>query len=426
MPQVKISKKQLEFLQSDNEYVILSTGIGFGKTFIAAEKACQLLLNGAYVVVVAQSYKALKTVLFAEIKARLQFHGVPYLVNHTDMILEIDLPGIDGKVFGYSGDVASIENCRGITADVAIFDECALLPQYSFDVVFGRLRRGKVPLQVFAISSPRGKNNYFYELATNPEHHVITASTMDNPFLPVKYVRALKKQFKDEWFLQEVMGQFVDLSVANALFNMAMIKASQDRPLVQSDDIKIAGLDVARYGDDTSALVIRNGNVVEHIEEWGKISLDVLQDYVASRCGQFAVDMIVIDSIGLGAGVADNLRRLMPSTKVIDFNGGYKADNIKYFNLRTECFVLSKDWIESTGVLPKHQQFIKELLDINYDYKESTNQMYIESKDVMKLRKVQSPNIADAFSMTFGRHARKLYDGPKWTRKPKTPVRFAG
>ena len=75
------------------------------------------------------------------------------------------------------------------------------------------------------------------------------------------------------------------------------------------------GLDVARYGDDRSVLVKRQGRkVLPGIKVWRKLDLmqlaaKVVEEFKAERHDMRPAEVLV-DVIGLGAGVVDRLRQL--------------------------------------------------------------------------------------------------------------------
>jgi hypothetical protein len=154
MAKIQISTKQKEFLQSKSPVVLYLAGIGSGKSFVASEKACQQLAIGAHTIVMAQSYKTLKLVMFAEILQRLRDHGIACTYYKADMVIEVEETG--GKIMGFSMD--SVENMRGVTVDNAILDEAALYDRYTYEALCGRLRRGKFPYQIWLTTTPRGKN----------------------------------------------------------------------------------------------------------------------------------------------------------------------------------------------------------------------------------------------------------------------------
>ena len=237
MADVQISRKQGEFLQSTDKNVVFVGGVGSGKTVIAAEKIVQLLLQGAYVLAMASTYKQLKQVLFEEIQNRLRLHKIRFEINKSDMTITI--PSTKAKVFGYSTE--SIESVRGITVDVAVLDEAALMTQYDFLVAYGRLRRGHVPLQTFVTTTPRGKDNWVYDLCQDKTTHYIHQRTDENPFLPKEFVEELRKQYDGELLEQELNGSFVDKSDSMQFISTMAYLDSINRPPPQynDDDLKV-------------------------------------------------------------------------------------------------------------------------------------------------------------------------------------------
>jgi len=399
---VQISKKQKEFLQSDAKNVVFVGGVGSGKSLIAAEKTIQLLLKGAYVLTLAATYKQLKLVLFQLIQDRLNLHKIPFTLNKSDMVIDIPLTG--GRVYGYSSE--SIENVRGVTVDVAIFDEAALMSLYDFQLAYARLRRGKVPLQTFIATTPRGIDNWVYNLCQEPETHFIRQRTDENPFLPNEYIQELKKQYDGELLEQELNGDFISGSNELQFIPMDHYLNALDRKTIKdSNDLKIGGLDVARYGKDSSVLVERQGNSINNVKKWLNIDTVQLTGEVVNYVIENQLDYLVVDSVGLGAGVFDQLNdKLKNVCKVIEFNGGYKPqDDKKYLNKRAEAYGRLKEWLKEGGCISKD---FGDLTSIRFELN-NKGQIKLESKEILKLRTGKSPDLEDALSMTFAVDAKK-------------------
>lgn len=175
-------------------------------------------------------------------------------------------------------------------------------------------------------------------------------------------------------------------------------------------DISLAGkcvwgLDVARFGDDRTALVKRFGNtVLEPARSWRSLDLMTVAGIVKKTFDETPKRLkphsIMVDSIGLGAGVADRLREL--SLPVFDVNVGESAPNDdKFVRLRDELWWKGREWFLGRDVkLTDDDTLIGELSSVKYSYT-SSGKIKVESKDEMKKRGVMSPDIADAFLLTF-------------------------
>jgi hypothetical protein len=165
------------------------------------------------------------------------------------------------------------------------------------------------------------------------------------------------------------------------------------------------GLDVARYGGDRSALAKRQGNVlIEPIKTWQGKDLMELAGIVLAEYDSVPYRMrpqaIYVDAIGLGAGLADRLRELDLPAVAIAVSESASLKN-RFNKLRDELFWSAREWFEARDChMPVDDTLISELAGIRYKYL-STGKLKVESKDEMKKRGQRSPDVADAFVLTF-------------------------
>jgi phage terminase large subunit len=109
---------------------------------------------------------------------------------------------------------------------------------------------------------------------------------------------------------------------------------------------------------------------------------------------------ILVDVIGLGAGVVDRLRELGLPVRGVNV-GEAAAVNDRYMRLRDELWFRARDWLAGADVkLPPDDALIGELTGPKYKIT-STGKIQVESKDDMKKRGLQSPDLADAFILTL-------------------------
>jgi len=172
----------------------------------------------------------------------------------------------------------------------------------------------------------------------------------------------------------------------------------------------MVGVDVARFGDDKCVITFRRGRVVYSQSVFGKVdTVDCagrVKDEVLAmneRPGQIAVD-----TVGLGAGVADMLRRESifwqnqndPSSSiVVDVNSGLKLDDGKNYNLRARMWRDMRGWLQSGASIPNDGELTTDLTGLQYGYRDG--KLLIESKDDAKKRGLKSPDRADSIALTF-------------------------
>lgn len=198
-----------------------------------------------------------------------------------------------------------------------------------------------------------------------------------------------------------VLGQF-PTSDDNAVIPRDWIADSVGRDIKATGD-EVWGLDVARFGDDRSALIKRRGNAIpEPAQSWKKLDTMTVAGHVKREWDE-AVEkpvMVYVDPIGIGAGVADRLRELgLPITEV---NVAETApDQDRFIRLRDELWWRTREWFHGKDVcIPDDGVLIGELGDVHYDIL-SSGKLKVETKDEMKKRGVRSPDVADALVMTF-------------------------
>jgi hypothetical protein len=109
-----------------------------------------------------------------------------------------------------------------------------------------------------------------------------------------------------------------------------------------------------------------------------------------------------IDCIGIGAGVVDRLQE-MGYDCVEGVNVARSAnDKEKFKNLRAEIWSDMRDWFysEMPVQIPDSDDLHGELCSLGFK-ENSSGQIQIESKDDLRARGMNSPDGADALSLTF-------------------------
>ena len=211
------------------------------------------------------------------------------------------------------------------------------------------------------------------------------------------------------------------------LISPALVKAARNRQIEPTFVRPIWGVDAARFGDDESTLCKRQGNVVlEKCKAWvGLDTMKVAGAIVTEYRNTEAEDRpseIVVDAIGIGAGVADRLREVFRDegwndrTKIIDVNVGESAaESDLHHRLRDELWWRAREWFEeATSKVPDDEMLAQDLCAPRF-WHTSSGKRQVEPKDQFKKRLKRSPDRGDAFCNTFyvrpkPRNARKVFD----------------
>ena len=226
-----------------------------------------------------------------------------------------------------------------------------------------------------------------------------------------------------------VLGLF-PLSDMDTIIPFEFIEGAQNRDIVVPPNLtEVWGLDVARYGGDLNVLVRRNNiAVLDDIEVWDKQDLMYTVNRVHNKWNATAPHErpteILVDVIGLGAGVVDRLIELGLPTRGVNVGEGASSTE-KYTNLRTELWFDVREWLMkkdrrlpvcdiNCGCADRREcpksKLGAELGLLKYEYTAS-GKIKAESKDNVKKRGFKSPNIADAVCLTFAGTAAGIIHG---------------
>jgi phage terminase large subunit len=188
--------------------------------------------------------------------------------------------------------------------------------------------------------------------------------------------------------------------IPHALVDDAMARCAE----AERFDEKVIGVDVARYGDDKSAIWFRHGRdgSPRPYERLGGLSTMELAARVAERIDRWGPDAVFVDDGGVGGGVVDRLLQL-GFRMVRGVNFGARSDSArtgeKAGNKRSEMWLTARAWLE-TGALAKDDLLLAELTAPMFSYN-AQNALMLEKKEDMKKRGIPSPDVADAFALTF-------------------------
>jgi hypothetical protein len=221
-----------------------------------------------------------------------------------------------------------------------------------------------------------------------------------------EYVDEMKSRYGEESnaFRIRVLGEF-PLADDDTVIPMDLIQRAVQRDIEIDPKTPIVwGVDVARYGSDSSALCVRKGPMVTELQTWKGLDLMELTGRIKARYDDEKLENrpieILVDSIGLGAGVVDRLRELGLPVRGINVSES-PALKGTYQNLRAELWFKTREWLaERSCRLPKDERLIDELAMVKYKIS-SSGKFQIESKEDIRKRGQGSPDVAESLIMTM-------------------------
>lgn len=287
-----------------------------------------------------------------------------------------------------------------------ILEEASGIPE---EVVINALGAMSEPdARILMVGNPTRGAGYFFDAFHKLRESFATlhVSSEDVPRARGHIDDIIARYGKDSnQYRVRVLGEF-PLEGDDILIPLHLVEAAIDRAVSAVETYRIVwGVDPARYGDDRTAFAQRQGNVlIAPVEAWS--NKDTMQTAGILKDKYDALDPIdrpheiLVDAIGIGAGVVDRLRELGLPVRGINVAERPSA-RPRYRRLRDELWWRAREWFEGRDCkIPDDAGLISELTNVTYEVG-SDGKVIVEPKEKMKERVLRSPDLADAFVLTF-------------------------
>ncbi len=237
-----------------------------------------------------------------------------------------------------------------------------------------------------------------------PDHVFIQAIPKDNPYLPADYESSLRAIYPEEWIKSMLEGSWDSLEGGNFLFRYSDLRKAVNRDIDVSDkDVKFAGVDVSREGDDQSVFTFREGGRVVYSDSWAKTDLMESTGIILQKIDRFGIDPknVNLDAVALGAGIYDRLREQKVYINGI-IAGGEPMDKDHYVNSRAEMYDnLRKRFEAGTISIPDDQDLIAQLSSIRFKIASDKKLQIVSKEEMKRIYHLKSPDKADSLALAF-------------------------
>lgn len=212
--------KQKEFISAEQQNAAYVGGVGSGKSVAlmtsailnAAADANGFSLVGRLNMPALES-STMKTFLelvpeeygsWAPTKKTFTFHnGHEVIFKHLDIT--------DPKLVGH---------IKSMNLSAVYVDEATEISEEIYFLLISRTRRKTAPRHIIRLASNPAGHDWVWRHFFDPERKAkwketnlgVTASTMDNPFLPAEYVENLQNTYPPDWADRFIYGHFSDFS----------------------------------------------------------------------------------------------------------------------------------------------------------------------------------------------------------------------
>jgi hypothetical protein len=202
-----------------------------------------------------------------------------------------------------------------------------------------------------------------------------------------------------------VRGEFPRQAVGQFISEDDIDEATKREATKDPLQATIIGVDVARYGDDRSVILVRQGACITDLRIYREIDTVRLAGFVCEVTDLYQNEQptLCIDAVGLGAGVVDVCRNRNYRVEEV-YAGGRPQDPMHYENVRAEMWDTMRKWLRTRAWLdPSASYYLDlkaDLLGPEYGFNDK-GQLQLERKRHMKDRGIASPDVGDALALTF-------------------------
>jgi phage terminase large subunit len=312
-------------------------------------------------------------------------------------------PENESSIIGEAGDNIG----RGNRTSIYFKDESAFYERpEAIDAALSQTSNCKID-----VSTPNGPGNPFYRKAHSGKIPKFVFDWRDDPRKDAAWYKRQCETLEPSIVAQEIdrnyEGSITNAFIPGETVTAAMMRGPADVP--PSGNLRV-GVDVARFGDDKTVITFRKGRLLANVIVLQKLDVTQVAARVKSEIEAFGEkpEQIAVDTIGIGAGVADMLRgwypdRIDKTTQrkvplVVDVNSALRMDNGQDYNLRAFMWREMREWMKGASI-PNDQDLKSDLTSLQYGFK--GGELLMEAKEDAKRRGVKSPDRADSLALTF-------------------------
>jgi hypothetical protein len=341
--------------------------------------------------------------------------------------MQLQLKLNHGSAMALASDVPEL--IEGAHADhlFYLFDEAKAISGDIFDAAEGAFSAAgedsKYEAYALAVSTPGETNGRFYEIHSRKpgfEDWWVRHVTLEEALKAGRVSQDWVDQRARQWgrtsavFINRVLGNFASADEAGVI-PLAFVEAAQDRwAAAHATDLVLppftnVGVDVARGGEDKTVMALRYGHIIEELRTTTLEDTAITAGRVEGLLeAKRPLGWAVIDVIGIGAGVLDQVRAQGYTT--VPFSGAMKTPQVdisgelEFANLRSAAWWTLRELLDPRNgfevQLPPDDELIGDLTSPKWRMNPG-GKIQVESKDDIKKRLGRSPDVGDAVVMSF-------------------------
>lgn len=429
-----------DFWATKSRYKVLTGGRGSSKSHDACARLTYLTRNYRLkILAVRQFQNRIEDSVYTLIKDKIEAFN--YQSDFKILNNRIFSTTTDSEFlfYGINRNITEIKSTENV--DILYIEEAHALTKQQWDILKPTIRKNNS--EIWILFNPDLATDFAYErFVLNPPRDCLHRhiNYNENPFVSETFLKEVEDLKQEDFEEYEHIYLGLPKNESNESFiKLSWIEAAIDAHIKLGFEPRgnsVLGYDIADDGNDLCAVVKRDGNLVNFIKEW-KAKEDELEQS-AEKAFDIAFEsnaIINYDCIGVGASAGSTFKRLNKDrglkVQFCKFDAGDAVQNPNkeyqpqrlnknhFENLKAQMWQdiadrllhtykavtkgedYDEDKIISISSDLKELSKLKKELSLPKKDKSKRGLVKVESKDDLKKRGFVSPNIADAFVMSF-------------------------
>jgi hypothetical protein len=336
----------------------------------------------------------------------------PWRKNQELMTLRIHLD--NGEAFAINSDDPDLIEGAHASHLMLVVDEAKSVPDASWDAMEGYFSSPGTYYR-FVISTPSEPAGRFYDIHSRRHGYEDWAAihvSIEDAIGEGRVTEDWRAGRAAAWgsdsvlYRCHVLAEFAGSE--DGVIPLSWVEAAMRRDQPESPYCRVLGVDVADGGDDDTVIVFRDGPAVYRIDRFEDGDTMLTADRVEARAVRGT--RVVVDSIGVGAGVASKLKR-NPELRVSPFVASAgtrrkdKSGEMGFSNLRAAAWWAMRELLDPANegdpvVLPEDSQLLGDLTAPTWR-EVAGGKIQIESKEQIKKRLGRSTDVGDGVVQAF-------------------------